>query len=154
MRIFKRKKEIRKKKKVLKVFFLFFSWSLFWSRVCFLFFFLDRYRLSFFSWPRACFLSFFSWPLSFFLFSWSRACFLFLSLSFFLFFLIAFLVESVFSFINSHLWSRKLWIAQIYLEYLRVEPRQNRVNGVPIPSDSEGNFWHLLTTSFGYRNTT
>ena len=46
-----------------KDFFFFFSWSLFWSRACFLYFFLDRYSFFYFSWSlfwsKACFLVFF-----------------------------------------------------------------------------------------------
>ena len=56
-----------------KIFFL-FSWSVSWSRACFLSFFLDRYRFFFLSWSL----------------SWSKTCFL------------VFLV-SCFLFINSHL---------------------------------------------------
>ena len=72
--IYKRHKKVRKKKEntlstrepIKKKDF--FSWSLSWSRACFLSFFLDRSRFFYFSWSlswsRACFLSF----LSFFLY--------------------------------------------------------------------------------------
>ena len=65
--------------------FFLFSWSLSWSRACFLSFFLTVIGCSFLSWSRVFFLSIFLNCYRLFFFFLSSSCFLF-----FLFFLIAF----------------------------------------------------------------
>ena len=73
----KENKKVRKKKNTFstkkKESFFFFSWSLSWSRPCFLSFLAVIVFSWSLSWSRACFLSFFffSWSLT-----WSKACFL------------------------------------------------------------------------------